>query len=308
MMADKKKDNPAGVPPRPEIDFNKCTGCALCVKICPRYVFKIENKKAVYANIPGAYCNMCGHCIAVCPEGALVYPFNREPEPPQPGPDELPSPESLQLLFRARRAVRMFKPDPIPEDILNEILEAGRYTATGGNQQNIQYTVIPTPEETAAFRDRSVPVITRTFERFENKFYFAIASLLMGKKNAEVPRNYIPLLRLYHKMKELGEDRLMYNAAAVMLVHTDKGALGADFASSAALYNCSLMAHLLGIGCCFNAFIQIAVNKNNSIREMLGIPKNHRCHGAMIMGYQNIKFRRLVTRNEPDVNWVNIER
>ena len=293
-------------PPRPDINTDKCTGCGLCVKLCPRYVFKPEGGKAVYANIPSAFCNMCGHCISACPTGALIDPAGPLPEPPQPELCDLPSFESLQLLLRARRSVRMFRPDPIPGDILDRIIEAGRYTATGGNQQNINYAVISTPGDVAALRDRAVPIIMKTFERFENKIYFGLASLLMGKKNAQVPRNYIPLLRLYQKRREAGDDRLFYHAAAIIAVHTDKWALGGDFASSAALYNCSLTAHLLGIGCCFNAFLQISINQSPVIKELLGIPKTHRCHGAMILGYQNVRFKKLVSRNKPNVHVVTV--
>ncbi len=297
---------PLQIPPRPEINAENCTGCGLCIKICPRYVFKPEGGKAVYANIPGAFCNMCGHCIAVCPSLALIDPASPSPEPAQPEEAALPSPESLQLLLRARRSVRMFRPDPISKDDLDKIIEAGRYTATGGNQQNIRYTVISTPAEVAAFRDRAVPIITETFERYEKKIYFAYKSLVMGKKNAEVPRNYIPILRLYQKRREAGDDRLFYHAAAIITVHTDRHALGGDFASSAALYNCSLMAHLLGIGCCFNGFLQFSINESDVIKQWLGIPKFHRCHGAMILGYQNVRFRRLVNRNKANVHTVKM--
>ncbi len=304
----KSKSNaqPPKAPEPPKIDADKCTGCGLCVKLCPRYVFKLEDGNAAYANIPGAFCNLCGHCISACPEGALIDPLHPEIESPQGDPESIPSAESLQLLFRSRRSVRMFRPDPIPRDIIEKILEAGRYTATGGNQQNIRYTVIPTPDEVAILRDKTVPVIMKTFERFENKVYFALASLIMGKQNAQIPKNYIPLLRLYQKRREMGDDRLFYHAAAIILVHTEKWALGADFASSAALYNSSLMAHVLDIGCCFNAFLQISINQNAKVKEWLDIPKHHRCHGAMILGYQDVKFNRLVHRNQPNVHWPKI--
>ncbi len=304
MMLGKKEIGPPAVPPRPVIDREKCTGCGLCIKLCPRYVFKLTENVSAYADIPGAFCNLCGHCISACPESALADPANLEPEPLQPDINDVPSKEMLQLLLRSRRSVRMFKNRAIERERINEILAASRYTATGGNLQDVKYTVIPAPEEVATFRERAVPLILKTFERYENKLYFAIASIIMGKINAQIPRNYIPLLRLYQKRKEHGEDRLFYHAAAIILVHTEKWAPGGDFASSAALYNCSLMAHLLGIGCCFNAFIQIAVNQNPVIKEWLNIPKSHRCHGAMIMGYQDVEFKRLVRRNEPHVNWI----
>lgn len=43
--------------------------------------------------------------------------------------------ETLKTI-KERRSVRNFKPDRIPEDILNQILEAGTYAATGMGRQS----------------------------------------------------------------------------------------------------------------------------------------------------------------------------
>ncbi len=43
--------------------------------------------------------------------------------------------ETLKTL-KERRSCRSYKPDPIPEEILNQILEAGTYAATGMNRQS----------------------------------------------------------------------------------------------------------------------------------------------------------------------------
>lgn len=39
-------------------------------------------------------------------------------------------------LMQTRRSVREFKPDPIPEEILDQIVEAGTWAATGRNRQS----------------------------------------------------------------------------------------------------------------------------------------------------------------------------
>ena len=48
---------------------------------------------------------------------------------------------------RGLRAVREFTPEPVDDSTLNEILEVGRWTSTGGNRQ---------PTEVVVVRDRSV--------------------------------------------------------------------------------------------------------------------------------------------------------
>ena len=45
------------------IDSNKCTGCNICVDMCPVGAIKIENGKAVVSE----QCVECGACVGQCP-------------------------------------------------------------------------------------------------------------------------------------------------------------------------------------------------------------------------------------------------
>ncbi|NMG83628.1 MAG: hypothetical protein GIS02_05420 [Methanosarcinales archaeon] len=55
-----------------QIDTNKCTGCGVCVKICPDG-FEVKEKKAVLKN-SGAEC--IDKAAAACPVGAIVSDSN----------------------------------------------------------------------------------------------------------------------------------------------------------------------------------------------------------------------------------------
>ena len=44
--------------------------------------------------------------------------------------------------IRERRSVRSYKPDPIPEEVLNRLLEAMRLAPSGGNRQPWQFIVV----------------------------------------------------------------------------------------------------------------------------------------------------------------------
>ncbi|RLG26705.1 ferredoxin [Methanosarcinales archaeon] len=54
------------------IDTNKCTGCGVCVKICPDG-FEVKEKKAVLKN-SDAEC--IDKAAAACPVGAIVSDSN----------------------------------------------------------------------------------------------------------------------------------------------------------------------------------------------------------------------------------------
>jgi ferredoxin len=52
-----------------ELDRERCTGCGLCVEVCPHAVFTLESGRAALAD-RGA-CMECGACVRNCAAGAV---------------------------------------------------------------------------------------------------------------------------------------------------------------------------------------------------------------------------------------------
>jgi nitroreductase len=261
-----------------------------------------EMRKNRVAVVRPESCIKCGHCGSACPAGAIVESSVESKRRPAPGPDSLPTAGSLQLLFRSRRSVRRYKSKPLAGRDLSRILEAGRYTATGSNAQNIRYIVLTDPEKIAQLREMTLPAIMRLFSIAGRTASLPFASNLLGEAFAERLKNrYAPGMKVLYKRQVRGEDRLFYNAPAIMLVCGDRWDETSGFSAAAALYNCSLMAHALGIGCCFNGFVQTTVNRHTRIRNWFGISRSEKCYGAMILGYPNVTYNRLVKRSPPNV-------
>jgi len=51
------------------IDEAKCTGCGVCVDVCPVFALKTENGKAVVSED----CVECCACTGECPVEAIQY-------------------------------------------------------------------------------------------------------------------------------------------------------------------------------------------------------------------------------------------
>lgn len=52
-----------------ELDLDKCTGCGMCVSVCPHAVFRLEDSKARI--IDRDACMECGGCARNCPSEAI---------------------------------------------------------------------------------------------------------------------------------------------------------------------------------------------------------------------------------------------
>jgi len=48
-------------------------------------------------------------------------------------------------IMRSTRSMRRLKPDPIPDDLLRQVLEAGSLAANGGNMQSWRFLVVRDP-------------------------------------------------------------------------------------------------------------------------------------------------------------------
>ena len=57
------------------IDEEKCRKDGICVRECPMVIIKQKDENSFPEMAPGGedICNACGHCVAVCPHGALSH-------------------------------------------------------------------------------------------------------------------------------------------------------------------------------------------------------------------------------------------
>ncbi len=54
--------------------------------------------------------------------------------------------ENLLELVKERRSIRKFKPDPIPDEYVDKIIEAARWAPSGGNSPPWEFIVIKKQE------------------------------------------------------------------------------------------------------------------------------------------------------------------
>jgi nitroreductase len=199
--------------------------------------------------------------------------------------------------------VRIYGEGEVLEESLKKILNAGRYAPTGTNSQNVHYIVLTLPGQIEELRKMTLRFYDKIFSWVRSRVGRQVLTIMAGRTIVETLQESLPKVDHAKKLMEQGQDRLFFHAPVLILAYAESWDTCSAFNCSVALYNCSLMAHTLGIGCCFNGYLVSAVNKDREIKRWLGIPKGHRCYAAMTLGHQKVQYQRLAERRPPEVVW-----
>ncbi|MFX1531297.1 MAG: nitroreductase family protein [Promethearchaeota archaeon] len=258
------------------IDKEKCSNCGQCITECGRGYFSFNNDKKVIFNENLATCNICGHCIAICPEDAIITKDLDDVETflGIDSPETLVKYENLFKLLRAKRSIRHYKKKKVPKELIEKVFEAMRYAPSASNARAWRYVILSDPEKIEALSDE----IVKTQYQY------------MGFQSAEQALKY---------MKSLGRG-IFYNAPHVIVLYyrvVEKNSvmvgLRANDAGIALTYG-MLAGESLGLGSCWIGMIQGAVPMNKEILNIIGI--KGMILGAFTLGYPAVKFRRTTPR------------
>ncbi len=66
--------------------------------------------------------------------------------------------DTLEAIF-TRRSVRSFTPEPVPDELLHQVLQAGAASASGGNVQPWGFVLVRSPERLAGLRSLAPGII-----------------------------------------------------------------------------------------------------------------------------------------------------
>lgn len=266
-----------------KIDTEKCTGCAKCVKDCfPRNIL-IEGAKAKTVN---ENCMRCGHCVAVCPQNAVEIT-----EYDMADVTELHAPtfsaDELLSLIKGRRSVRQYKDLPVEKELIEQIIEAGRYTATGGNRQGLSFIVIDKKME--AFR-------TLIMDNLSEKSSALIAADKTPPQMKYAAGRWLSFVN-EHKENPKEKDRFFFGAPVVILIAGDS-AFDAGLAAS----NMELVACSNNLGLLYSGAIVTGAS-DDKIKETVGIPMEKKILMALVIGYPDVQYKRSAPRKKADVIW-----
>src|SRR4030042_1520714 len=108
--------------------------------------------------------------------------------------------------------MRLYQREPIPQDILRQILGAGQHAPTGRNSQNVRYVVLQSPDEIEQLRRMTLTFYEKMFSRIKSPLGAFVLSLIAGRRIVESLRESLPKMEYARKLIEQGKDCLFYHA------------------------------------------------------------------------------------------------
>lgn len=266
------------------VDQSLCVQCGECAADCPAGVIAMQ-EFPVMTNEAGCY--RCQHCLAVCPTAAVSV-LGVDPGDCVPLEGALPSPAQMAALVAGRRAVRRYRPENVPADLLDRLLDLAWHAPTGVNNQGVLLTVV---------RDRAVLDAIRldVLDRLER--LAASGGLPEG-----IVGRYLGMV--LSAWKESGRDVLFRGAPHLLVTSAPKDAPCPVQDSHIALATFDLVAQANGLGTVWDGIFMMALGLFPDLVDRLGIPADHQVGYAMAFGLPAVQYHRTVRRGPARVNEV----
>ncbi len=264
------------------VDSEKCIGCGKCVSDCFPKDIDLKDNKAIINNIK---CISCGHCIAICPQNAVSSePFNMSQIIEYDAEKFDISSDNLMNFIKYRRTIRQYTNKNVEQEKILKIIEAGRYTQTSSNMQDVSYIVVKDN------LDELKSLILTSLN--------ALGEKILNSKNeqSELIKKYANMwIDMYNNPEA---DRLFYNAPVAIII-TATSPLNGSLAAS----NMELMTNALDLGTLFSGFFVRGALGNDEVKAFLGLEDGKEIVTCMLIGYPKNTYERTVPRKEANIKW-----
>ncbi len=268
------------------VDSEKCNQDRHCVAECPGLLIQWNDRLNLPVAVDNAreMCIRCGHCVAVCPTGALSLDSMAAEMCDPVQPESLPSAEQTAHLLKSRRSIRSYRKKAIPQEELAELIDIARFAPSGHNFQPVRWQVESTPDRIKQLCESVVLwmeyMLSQQPELAQQMGMDRVVAAWSG-----------------------GKDRILRGAPHVIIAHGAQADPSAQAASTIALTYLELAAASRGLGTCWAGYFNIAANYWEPMQQILGLPHDHVPYGSMMLGHPNYAYHRIPLRRPMEVAW-----
>lgn len=230
-------------------------------------------------------CIACGHCMAFCPHGAArvdvlpledMRPIDRK---------ALPDAGTVEGLFRARRSIRHFKKEPVPRDLLEQVLGAARHAPSAKNARPVRWLMVYEREALRAVG---------------NSVAEWLDAMLVDSARPPAIKEAKALSRAWR----MGIDPLFRGAPHLALAVTPKDNAWAGADAAIALTYLELAALPHNIGACWAGYVATAARMHPPLQRLLGLGAGEIVSGGQMLGFIALRPRASSPRAPFPVQWL----
>ncbi|WP_294591884.1 nitroreductase family protein [uncultured Bacteroides sp.] len=274
-----------------KIEKESCIKCGKCAQVCPSGIMVKDRSSKEINLIHPEHCIGCGHCVDVCPSDSVIHSdFPAEHVHPIDY-SQMPSPEQVMLLIKSRRSNRTITSKPVPQELLEQIVEAARYAPTATNSRQISFTLITEPEKLLQISNYTIGVFNSLAKLLLNP----VVKLLL-KPFMQDTYKYVPMFESLKQEHAEGKDPILRKATALLIIHTPKSNRFGCEDANLAYQNASLMAQSLGVSQVYMGFVLTAIKQDskNMFNSITGV--DGKVQAIMALGMPAFKYPKYVDR------------
>jgi nitroreductase len=223
----------------------------------------------------------------------------------------------LTEIMRTMRAMRRLRPDPVPRELLEKLVEAATWAPSGGNSQTYAYVIVTDRAQLARLApiwraivqwyaatqqppdtfapgqyERLAGAVTEQAQRFEEIPALIVAGYDLSAARSNAARNLKGIL---------AETRKLGRARGLALTRQANKAMVLGEASSVypGVQNLLLMARAHGLAATITTWHLLL---ESEFKDVLGIPKHVHTHAIVPVGWPKGHFGP-VTRRPAQIHW-----
>jgi nitroreductase len=214
----------------------------------------------------------------------------------------------VEKVIMERRSIRGFRKEPLPDNMIRRILEAGRFAPTAGNSQPWKFIVVNSPE--------IISEMERDVVKFIKRVMFFLDYTRGGKWRRRITK---PLAKFYVRlmpnelhpvptglMSQIAQDKapVFHGAPTLILILEDKRGVGVPATDIGICgQNMVLAAHSMGLGTCWVGFGKMAFEYTDKWKKRLNIEYPYTWANSLSIGWPKGEPDGMIERPAHPVDW-----
>jgi len=169
-------------------------------------------------------------------------------------------------VIKSRKSIRRYKPDPVPDEMIDKILEAARWAPTGENYQPWRFIVIRDQETRNKIGD-----LSKVGSGSRMTAWYCMGHMQKRFEKIADPVKRAEVLRFMYS-GEVSEFCKQAPVIIAVIGSLQVGSVDVPYDLSAATENILLEAHSLGLGACWVHGPVATTRDAKKFKEILKIP------------------------------------